>query len=470
MTEHEYARRALSELVAHVLSTPAGPVEGLNYKTLAFRIGRRSRDGNGVAIGMGRILGRMGHMLQDLEGHWGKPIPHIQSLVTDKRGKNAGLPADGIEEFWPDYRDLTKKEKQARVRQEHKKILAFGDGWKRVLAKLEIRPTGNDAKSIWLDDEISFWVVSPNVRNNETTVDAWRQASVRARAAFMGWYPDDHGHAEIGPAFAGKTSNGIKPRDVILIARRHHHEPEIIGFGVVQGEAERRLPGLKTPESFGSLRRLKPFVAWSGPPPDDIPLRNAVRHTRALAQLHPDWNDDHRRVCEWIAWQFYKAGSNTGAKIPKKRKLQSSTHSKTRIVASPQNHQLDYKVQTRAKVIRAERAEAALLQKYNDWLRKQERTLVTLKYKTLQCDAFEEHRNNLVEAKSSARREHIRMAVGQLLDYAFQGNDKFGDPHKAILLPSAPSSDITDWLDSLGIKIIWREKGAFLDNANGQFT
>ena len=62
------------------------------------------------------------------------------------------------------------------------------------------------------------------------------------------------------------------------------------------------------------------------------------------------------------------------------------------------------------------------------------------------------------------------MAVGQLLDYDFLGKPKFSDPHKAILLPSEPRSDIVEWLDSLNIKVIWREKKSFLDNANGRFT
>jgi hypothetical protein len=33
-----------------------------------------------------------------------------------------------------------------------------------------------------------------------------------------------------------------------------------------------------------------------------------------------------------------------------------------------------------------------------------------------------------------------------------------------------PRSDIVDRLDSLEIKVIWREKKVFLDNMNGQFT
>src|SRR5947209_10369551 len=116
MREDQYAQRALFELVTHILTKPAGPIEGLTYKTLAFRIGRRNKNGEGVAIGMGRILGKMGRMLQKLEDDWGKPIPHIQSLAIDKTGKNRGLPADGIEEFWSNYRRLSRAQKEDRVR------------------------------------------------------------------------------------------------------------------------------------------------------------------------------------------------------------------------------------------------------------------------------------------------------------------------------------------------------------------
>ena len=59
------------------------------------------------------------------------------------------------------------------------------------------------------------------------------------------------------------------------------------------------------------------------------------------------------------------------------------------------------------------------------------------------------------------------MAVGQLLDYAFHA--KRSVRHKAILLPEKPSSDIVEWLATLGINIVWPNKGDFYDNANGQF-
>lgn len=100
-----------------------------------------------------------------------------------------------------------------------------------------------------------YWVVSPNVRFDAKNVAAWRQASVKWRAAFMGWHPNDEAH-RLGPKFA----RGIEPGDVILIARRANGKPETVGFGTVVGKFRTRLKGFRAPESFGSLRRLEPFI------------------------------------------------------------------------------------------------------------------------------------------------------------------------------------------------------------------
>jgi hypothetical protein len=62
------------------------------------------------------------------------------------------------------------------------------------------------------------------------------------------------------------------------------------------------------------------------------------------------------------------------------------------------------------------------------------------------------------------------VAVGQILDYAFQWKEKFGEPNKAILLPKKPDPNTEKWLLRLEISIIWRERGSFLDNADGQFS
>jgi hypothetical protein len=62
------------------------------------------------------------------------------------------------------------------------------------------------------------------------------------------------------------------------------------------------------------------------------------------------------------------------------------------------------------------------------------------------------------------------MAVGQLLDYEFQGKYMFGELNKAILLPTKPEQDSIAWLKPLKIAVIWPERSNFVDNANGIFA
>ena len=75
-------------------------------------------------------------------------------------------------------------------------------------------------------------------------------------------------------------------------------------------------------------------------------------------------------------------------------------------------------------------------------------------------DLFIESQNLLVEAKSSADRISIRMAIGQLYDYA-----RFRDPRPdlAVLLPERPSDDLVALLKERRISIICR-------SASGEFN
>jgi hypothetical protein len=132
--------------------------------------------------------------------------------------------------------------------------------------------------------------------------------------------------------------------------------------------------------------------------------------------------------------------------------------------------QLDFTVRTRQMIRVASKTEAKLVEEYKRWLEKQRRKLKIANYCGLECDAYEEERKNLIEAKSSIKREYIRMAVGQLLDYAYLGRATFGKPSLAILLPRRPEPKLLDWLAELKIAVIWKHKRTFVDNANGQFT
>lgn len=308
-----------------------------------------------------------------------------------------------------------------------------------------------------------FWIVSPNVTASPRKLDDWKKAIVTVPAAFMGWGPNDQKHKRMGVKFAHE----ISPNDVILIARRNHYRPEVVGFGVVSGPYRTTLMGFTPPDQtrwHGSLRRLSPFV-----PCDNVPQRlrimRVLAHTSALRELHPTADPVHRKICEWLISQL-PARNQKAARVPKKETPNEMTLLKSISSAG----QLDYKLRTREALRRAKRAEAQLVEQYEKWLKKYGRELAVATYRRLQCDAFEEARGNLIEAKSSARREYIRMAVGQLLDYEYLGRDRLWRPHKAILLPNKPDANVMAWLTELKISVIWKYRSGFVDNANWQFA
>lgn len=83
------------------------------------------------------------------------------------------------------------------------------------------------------------------------------------------------------------------------------------------------------------------------------------------------------------------------------------------------------------------------------------------------CDAFNVTRNQLIEAKAAADRESIRMAIGQLADYA---RHLPGQPGQAILLPERPCSELAELLKANGIASVWRRDDGFVDDSDGAYT
>lgn len=315
-----------------------------------------------------------------------------------------------------------------------------------------------------------FWVVSPAVDGGNRPVEKWVDASIRWHAAFMGYAPNDLRHKGIGPRFA-KT---ISADDVILIARRKHKQPEVVAFGVVRDNNYRPPRGdLKTPDPPESCRVLEPFIAWwKRRLPPSVPFEGALKHTMALARLHPENDGEHRRVCEWMWQQLSRKdkGGLLGLAWIKTGDSHSKDTQDANEIPFRRNQQLDYKFWTRKQRRRALRKERQLTERYENWIEGKGNgySLVTYKFQgNLECDAVEKKRDNLIEAKSSNKREYVRMAVGQLLDYEFHVE---GSMNKAILVPNRPGADIEQWLQSLNISLIWREKGTFRDNARGKFT
>jgi hypothetical protein len=304
----------------------------------------------------------------------------------------------------------------------------------------------------------AFWVVSPNVRFNRITEPKWSEAVVRLRSAFMGWGSQDKGHSAIGFKFA----HLIKPGDVILVARRYHGGPDLVGVGVVFGQFERYRKSLKTPQEFGSRRRLHPFQPVSRVP-RGIPIMSALGHIKALRQLHPERNEGHKRVCNWMLQLL-------SVREPSEVREGSSSDINTLLRKLRLGTELEYKVQRREAATVAKRMEAKLVLAYQRWLERKARVLYVARYGRLNCDVYEKNRNNLIEAKQSAKREFIRMAAGQLLDYAYAGRKQLGKPNMAILLPKRPDEQGLGWLKAVDVHLVWREGGTFQDNCNGLFT
>lgn len=75
--------------------------------------------------------------------------------------------------------------------------------------------------------------------------------------------------------------------------------------------------------------------------------------------------------------------------------------------------------------------------------------------RALYTDIFDGGRAELIEAKSSAARHHVRLALGQLLDYARYVEHK----PRAVLLPSYPGSDLIDLLHSVNVACIYEQEG-----------
>jgi len=82
--------------------------------------------------------------------------------------------------------------------------------------------------------------------------------------------------------------------------------------------------------------------------------------------------------------------------------------------------------------------------------------------KPIFSDLYDRTTRTLVEAKGTVERGAIRMAIGQLADYA-----RFveGGAERAVLLPSRPRADLLELLSSEGITTIWPERDGYATSA-----
>ncbi len=111
----------------------------------------------------------------------------------------------------------------------------------------------------------------------------------------------------------------------------------------------------------------------------------------------------------------------------------------------------------RPSLVVAERRESALQDRYLRFLEAQGhrvcRQMVVLPGESnrLYTDLFDVTTGELIEVKSDSGRATIRLALGQILDYARH----ITHTTKAVLVPDEPAADLVDLLQSWGIAVVW---------------
>jgi hypothetical protein len=118
----------------------------------------------------------------------------------------------------------------------------------------------------------------------------------------------------------------------------------------------------------------------------------------------------------------------------------------------------EYVIQRRSlEPVTALRTEAALVGRYVTWVERQfnvhaeRQAIPTAAGHLMYTDVFVRETRELIEAKASSSREHVRTALGQVLDYARYV------PHStlAILTPTRPAGEMIQLLVGHGVGSIW---------------
>jgi len=170
-------------------------------------------------------------------------------------------------------------------------------------------------------------------------------------------------------------------------------------------------------------------------------------------KLAPDENGDERQV---IVFHLIPIGHTTAPDLLQSSNLVDSTEG---IWTPPKVESLTStsapKMPTQIELI-----EMQLQARFGSYMESIGETVRTITISlqgqkgSLKPDFYLEARNWVVEAKPSASREHIRLAIGQVLDYTnlLKMSGKLVKP--AILLPMPPPQDLKDLMKELQIQLI----------------
>ncbi len=176
----------------------------------------------------------------------------------------------------------------------------------------------------------------------------------------------------------------------------------------------------------------------------------------------PDENGEDRTV---FVFRLRPVGKTA------RREEDNSTYSDVGVVASSslvpieKNAEASFDVSARDGTT-ATRREGELVDRYKAWAGPAEtfsrwRLRPAGELRALFTDIYSETQNVLYEAKGTATRNAIRVAIGQLLDYRRHiDRDRL---RLAVLLPHLPSADLIDFATGLGIAVVAEQPGGVFE-------
>lgn len=205
-------------------------------------------------------------------------------------------------------------------------------------------------------------------------------------------------------------------------------------------------------------------------PANDFTLSEVYERAVDLAQHHPNnnsVNDTVRRVLQEIRdegeieflgqGRYRRLGSSRAPHLEKVSDGNVDAPETPEVAGEPDTVPLENRSADSTTISAREAAEAIqreqrLVKAYKHYLTEQGHEVMRWRIPIgagvyLYTDLYDKTSNTLYEAKSSASREHIRLAIGQLLDYR-----RYVDVDAiSVLLPEMPGGDMLDLLQELNI-------------------
>jgi 5-methylcytosine-specific restriction protein A len=173
----------------------------------------------------------------------------------------------------------------------------------------------------------------------------------------------------------------------------------------------------------------------------------------------PDKNGDGRKL---LVFRLVPVGE-VGSVFEATSQGKHARHPLTSLVPIETINTLEFTQSRDEANIEAERREAALVTAFAEYLESvghesaRHRIAIPDSTHPLFTDIVDVTDGTLYEAKGSANRHNIRLAIGQLFDYR-----RWLDPEPqsiSVLLPTEPAPDMRSLLEALGIGCVWQEPG-----------